>query len=153
MDNKPNSDKILVLHGPNLNMLGTREPELYGKDTLEGINTGLISQGKELDLIVETFQSNSEGDIVSKIQTALNEYKGLIINPAAYTHTSIAIRDAILLLNIPVIEIHLSNIYKREPFRHKSLIADVATGQISGFGVLGYTLALKAIAEIVNKSK
>jgi len=146
MENKNNYPKILVIHGPNLNMLGKREPEMYGKTTLVKINTDIEAAGKKLGLIVETFQSNHEGVIVEKIQSSVGPCQGLIINPAAYTHTSIAIRDAILLLDIPVIEVHLSNIYKREPFRHKSMIADVATSQISGFGVYGYTMALNALA-------
>ena len=141
--------KILVIHGPNLNMLGTREPEKYGTSTLEEINTRLINHGKTIGLHVESFQSNHEGDIVEKIQLARASYNGLIINPAAYTHSSIAIRDAILLLDMPVIEIHLSNIYKRESFRHHSLMADVVTGQITGFGMKGYIMALDAIAGLI----
>ncbi|RLB85428.1 MAG: type II 3-dehydroquinate dehydratase [Deltaproteobacteria bacterium] len=143
---------VLVIHGPNLNMLGIREPEVYGKTTLDEINRDLVETGKELGLDVETFQSNNEGEIVGKIQKSLETKSGLIINPAAYTHTSIAIRDALLLLNIPVIEIHLSNIYKREPFRHKSMIAGAATGQISGLGMHGYILALEAIAKMILPS-
>ncbi len=142
--------RVLVIHGPNLNMLGKREPEIYGKTTLNDINNDLVKRGETLNLVVHTFQSNHEGAIVEKIQEAMGTYKGLIINPAAYTHTSIAIRDAILLLDMPVVEIHLTNIYKREPFRHKSMISDVATGQISGLGVKGYFLALEAIADIIN---
>ncbi len=145
MKKQHNLPKILVVHGPNLNMLGKREPEIYGSTTLDDINAGLIKKGKELGLMVDTFQSNHEGAIVERIQEAMGEYNGLIINPAAYTHTSVAIRDAILLLDMPVVEIHLSNIYKREPFRHKSMISDVATGQIAGFGVKGYYLALEAV--------
>lgn len=144
-----NNQKILVIHGPNLNLLGKREPDIYGKATLDEINKNLKELGHKLGLAVETFQSNHEGAIVEKIQQVLGTYKGLIINPAAYTHTSIAIRDALILLDIPVIEIHISNIYKREPFRHKSMIADIATAQISGFGVQGYTLALEALAQMV----
>ncbi len=143
--------KILVIHGPNLNMLGKREPEIYGKESLDDINMGLNQLGEKLDLIVETFQSNHEGAIVEKIQEAALQFDGIIINPAAYTHTSVAIRDAILLLNMPVIEIHLSNIYKREAFRHKSMISDVATGQISGFGIHGYTMALDAMEKMIRK--
>lgn len=145
---KPN--KIRVIHGPNLNMLGKREPEIYGSTTLEEINTNLVDQGKKIGIIVDTYQSNHEGDLVDKIQESLNIHKGLIINPGAYTHTSIAIRDAILSVDIPVVEIHLSNIYKREPFRHKSMIADIATGQIAGFGVNGYYLALDAMAQLLK---
>lgn len=147
---KENSN-VLVIHGPNLNMLGKREPELYGKTTLDEINASLEKLGKRLGLAVETFQSNHEGAIVDRIQDAAGIQKGLIINPAAYTHTSIAIRDALLLLHIPVIEIHISNIYKREPFRHKSVISDVATAQIAGFGVRGYSMALEALAKMIQK--
>ena len=148
MKQQKNIQKIMVIHGPNLNMLGKREPDIYGKDTLEEINSKLKKLGKKLGIDVDTFQSNYEGAIVEKIHEISGKYKGLIINPAAYTHTSIAIRDALLLLDMPVIEVHLSNIYKREPFRHKSMIADVATAQISGFGVHGYIMALEAIAKI-----
>ncbi|MBW2219062.1 MAG: type II 3-dehydroquinate dehydratase, partial [Deltaproteobacteria bacterium] len=139
--------KILVIHGPNLNMLGKREPEIYGTTTLEDINKGLSEKAIKLGCSVDTFQSNHEGDIVEKIQATKGKYDSIIINPAAYTHTSVAIRDALLLLDIPVIEIHLSNIYKREPFRHKSMLADVVSGQISGFGANSYFLALDAISE------
>ena len=148
MKKSENGNTILVIHGPNLNMLGKREPEIYGNTSLDDINTGLTALGIKLNLDVVTFQSNHEGAIVEKIQDAIGKYKGIIINPAAYTHTSIAIRDAILLLDIPVIEIHLSNIYKRESFRHKSMIADVVSGQISGFGIQGYFLALEALSKM-----
>jgi 3-dehydroquinate dehydratase-2 len=148
MKQQKNIQKVMVIHGPNLNMLGKREPDIYGKDTLEEINSKLKKLGKKLGIDVDTFQSNYEGAIVEKIHETSGKYKGLIINPAAYTHTSIAIRDALLLLDIPVIEVHLSNIYKREPFRHKSMIADVATAQISGFGVQGYMMALEAAAKM-----
>ena len=140
---------ILVIHGPNLNMLGQREPEIYGHQSLDQINARLKAQGTGLQLKVETFQSNHEGEIVEKIQQAAGNYAGLLINPAAYTHTSVAIRDALALLDIPVIEIHLSNIYKREPFRHKSLICDVVTAQVSGFGALGYTLAMEGLSKLL----
>jgi len=142
--------KVMVIHGPNLNMLGKREPEIYGKETLDEINAKLEDLAEKLGIDLETFQSNYEGKIIEKIQKTSGRCKGLIINPAAFTHTSIAIRDALLLLDIPIIEIHLSNIYKREPFRRKSMIADVVTAQISGFGVQGYLMALKAIAKMVT---
>jgi len=145
-DIKPN---ILVIHGPNLNMLGKREPEIYGKTTLDEINSDLENLGKKLGIFIETFQSNHEGAIIEKIQEAAATQKGIIINPAAYTHTSIAIRDALIALDIPIIEIHISNIYKREPFRHKSLISDIVTAQISGLGIKGYSIALKALAKII----
>lgn len=151
METVKNSQKILIIHGPNLNMLGKREPEIYGKTTLDEINTTLEEMGKKLDFNVETFQSNHEGTIVDKIQEAVSIYNGLIINPAAYTHTSVAIRDALLLLDMPVIEVHLTNIYKREPFRHKSMVADIATAQISGFGARGYAMALEALAGMLQK--
>lgn len=141
---------VLVIHGPNLNMLGRREPEKYGSDTLAVIDTDLNAAGDKLGVRVTCFQSNHEGEIVEKIQGIPGSgIAGLIINPAAYTHTSIAIRDALLLLDIPVVEVHLSNIYRREPFRHKSMTADVATGQIAGFGKTGYILALEAIADMI----
>jgi len=131
-------------------MLGKREPEIYGATTLEAINSYLKELGEKLELEVEFFQSNHEGAIVEKIQKAAQQQNGLIINPAAYTHTSIAIRDALLLLDIPVIEVHLSNIYKREPFRHKSMISDVVTAQITGFGAQGYTMALEALGAMIK---
>ena len=137
--------KVLVIHGPNLNLLGTREPETYGNKTLAHINDAIVKKGTALGMDVETFQSNHEGAIVDKIQTARNGYHGVIINPAAYTHTSIAIRDALVVLDIPVIEVHLSNIFKREPFRHHSMISDIVTGKIIGLGHHGYLLALEAI--------
>lgn len=141
--------KVLVIHGPNLNMLGRREPEQYGRDTLADINADIRAFAVKCGLNVECFQSNSESAIVEKIQSAVGgEFAGLIINPAAYTHTSVAIRDAILLLDIPVAEVHLSNIHDREPFRQESMIADVVTGQIAGFGKTGYLMALMAIAEL-----
>ncbi len=149
MEKSNAAPNVLVIHGPNLNMLGQREPEIYGHQSLEKINARLTAQGAKLQLRVETFQSNHEGEIVEQIQQAAVKYAGLLINPAAYTHTSIAIRDALALLDMPVIEIHLSNIYKREPFRHKSLICDVVTAQVSGFGAWGYTLALEGLEKLL----
>jgi 3-dehydroquinate dehydratase-2 len=145
---KPLAEKktILVIHGPNLNMLGKREPEVYGKATLDDINASLDETANRLGVSVDAFQSNYEGAIVDKIQQSMHSHQGLIINPGAYTHTSVAIRDALLLLSIPVVEVHLSNIYKREPFRHHSMVAGVATGQISGLGSDGYILALEYLA-------
>ncbi len=140
---------VLVLNGPNLNMLGKREPEVYGHTTLEEINQGLKSQGRELGLEVECFQSNHEGALVDKIQDAFGNVGGIIINPAAYTHTSVAIRDALLLHDVPIFEIHLSNVYKREAFRHKSYVSGVATAQMAGFGARGYTMALDAMADLI----
>ncbi len=144
---------ILVIHGPNLNLLGRREPEIYGATTLAAIDRALIDLGEQRGLTVETFQSNSEGAIVDRIQAAFGACAGVIINPAAYTHTSVAIRDALAMLDIPIIEIHLSNIHKREPFRHHSTVADIVTGRISGLGVHGYELALEAMARLVSESR
>ena len=142
--------KILVIHGPNLNMLGQREPEIYGDQSLDEINAQLLKLGEKLGMEIETYQSNHEGEIVDRIQLAVGSCDGILINPAAYTHTSIAIRDALSLMDIPVIEIHLSNIYKREPFRHKSLIADIAAARISGFGAQGYLLALEGLVKMLS---
>lgn len=142
------SDKslhVLVINGPNLNMLGKREPELYGSETLDDINEKLAQAASKINITLTCFQSNSEGALVGKIQEAMGKVDGIIINPAAYTHTSVAIRDALLLHTVPVIEVHLSNIYKREEFRHHSMVSGVATGQIAGLGVQGYHLALTAI--------
>jgi len=150
MPDKLPQKKILVIHGPNLNMLGRREPEIYGHQSLDGINAGLLSLGEKLGMEVETFQSNHEGEIVDRIQLAVGSCDGILINPAAYTHTSIAIRDALSLLDIPVVEIHLSNINKREPFRHKSLIADIAKARLAGFGAQGYLLGLKGLANLIE---
>ena len=143
--------KIMVIHGPNLNMLGKREPEVYGSEGLDQINARLKKQAEALNVELDVFQSNHEGQIVDKIQAAPGECGAVIINPAAFTHTSVAIRDALLLLEVPIIEIHLSNIYKREPFRHKSLVTDIATGQICGLGAHGYILALEAAAKLIEK--
>ncbi|MFH2219929.1 MAG: type II 3-dehydroquinate dehydratase [Pseudomonadota bacterium] len=143
------SRNVLVIHGPNLNMLGKREPEIYGTTTLDEINRDLKRFGKKLGLRVEVFQSNHEGAIVEKIQDAVSTQNGIVINPAAYTHTSLAIRDALLLLDIPVVEVHLSNIYKRESFRHTSLIDDIVTARLSGFGVHGYTMAVEALSRLI----
>lgn len=140
--------KILVIHGPNLNLLGTREPDVYGCTTLDEINQQISELSKELGLEAETFQSNSEGAIVDAIQN--KTYNLLIINPAAYTHTSVAIRDAISAVGRPAIEVHISNIHRREDFRRTSYIAGVATGQISGLGVEGYLLAVRASLKILK---
>jgi 3-dehydroquinate dehydratase-2 len=142
--------QILVIHGPNLNMLGKREPDVYGRRTLQEIDTLLADEAARLKLSLESFQSNQEGLIVDKIQQTVGQVSGLIINPGAYTHTSIAIRDALLLLDIPIVEVHLSNTYKREAFRRESMIADIVTGRIVGLGAIGYILALQAIAERIQ---
>lgn len=136
---------ILVIHGPNLNLLGTREADIYGKTTLTQINNDLAKTAKKLGASLECVQSNHEGELIETIQNAKGKYEGLLINPAAFTHTSVALRDAIAAVNIPTVEIHLSNIYKREEFRHHSFIAPVAIGQISGFGPQSYTLGLEAL--------
>lgn len=141
---------VLVIHGPNLNLLGAREPDVYGTVTLDGINASLTALAKELGLAVECFQSNHEGDIVEKIGQSRARFQALIINPAAYTHTSVALRDAIAACGLPAVEVHLSNIYAREEFRHKSLSAPVCKGQISGFGADSYLLALRAVAGLLK---
>jgi 3-dehydroquinate dehydratase-2 len=137
---------VLTIHGPNLNLLGTREPETYGTETLADIDTMLAKLATELGVTVASFQSNSEGDIVSAIQNARGTHDGILINPAAYTHTSVAIRDALLAVDIPIVEAHLSNIHRREEFRKHSLVADVAVGQVTGFGSASYELGLRALA-------
>jgi len=144
---------VLVVHGPNLNLLGEREPEIYGRTRLTDINKQLKQLGRELEMKVETFQSNSEGTIVDRIQKARGRCDVLILNPGAYTHTSVAIRDAIQAVAIPVIEVHLSNVYRREPFRHHSTISDVAHGRIMGFGAESYSLALRAARTIALESR
>lgn len=137
--------KILVLHGPNLNMLGSREPGIYGLQTLENVEKLLTSKAGDLSVSLSSEQSNHEGVLIDWIQGTLGVFDGLLINPGAYTHTSIAIRDAIASVGIPTVEVHLSNIHKREPFRHHSYIAPIAIGQISGFGVDSYLLGLHAL--------
>jgi len=144
--------KIYIINGPNLNMLGKREPAYYGAETLDEINTQIEHKAKELGIQVEFFQSNYEGDIIGKIHTAEdNGFDGIILNAAAFTHYSIAIHDAITSVDTPVVEVHLSNIHKREEFRHKSVIAGACIGQISGFGKNSYILALYALNEIIKK--
>ncbi|MFH1868319.1 MAG: type II 3-dehydroquinate dehydratase [Candidatus Omnitrophota bacterium] len=143
--------KILIIHGPNLNLLGKREKDIYGNMSLDKINELLESEAKVLRFSLEIFQSNHEGEIVQKLQDApKSNFKAIIINAAAYTHTSIAIRDAVSAIEVPVIEVHISNIYAREEFRHTSLIAPVAAGQISGFGHDSYILALRGAAGIIK---
>ena len=137
--------KILVINGVNMNMLGVREPDKYGTKTLKDIEKELYSFSFELGVDIETYQSNLEGEIVEKIQSALDNFDGIIINPAAYTHTSVAIRDAISAVNIPTVEIHMTNIYSREDFRQKSVIAPVCVAQISGFGADCYRLGLQGL--------
>ncbi len=143
--------RVLVVHGPNLNLLGTREPDIYGRETLEDINRRLQNLAADLNLTLETFQSNGEGELVSRIQAARASADAIVINAGAYTHTSVAIRDALVAAELPVIEVHLSNTYKREPFRHRSLIADIAVGQIAGFGAESYLLGLRAAASVLAR--
>ena len=140
--------KILVIHGPNLNLLGKREPEIYGSLSLEEINKEMERLARQEEISIETFQSNHEGEIVTRIQNALGKFHAIVINPGGYTHTSVAIRDAIIAVGLPTVEVHLSNIHKREEFRRKSLLADVVSGQIAGFGVHSYLLGLKAAMSI-----
>jgi 3-dehydroquinate dehydratase II len=141
----PRRLSVLVLHGPNLNLLGLREPGIYGVSTLPQIDTKLIEIGQSLNTVVSSLQSNHEGVLVDAIHDAKDRYQGIAINAGAYTHTSIAIRDAIAAVQIPTVEVHLSNIYKRETFRHHSHLAAVVVGQISGFGANSYYLGLQAL--------
>jgi len=140
--------KILVIHGPNLNLLGKRETDIYGEVTLEEINKNLMELAGELGVLVDVYQSNSEGELVTEIQNSMGNYDALVINPGAYTHTSIALRDAVAGVGISTVEVHLSNIYQREDFRKKSMLADVVVGQITGFGIDSYMLGLRAAANI-----
>ena len=143
---------LLILHGPNLNLLGKREPHIYGSVTLEEINHFLVKEAERLGATVVCFQSNHEGVLVDKIQEALGLYQGIIINAGAYTHTSVAIRDSIAAVKIPTVEVHLSNIYQRESFRHHSYIAPIAIGQISGFGPNSYRLGLQALIDYLRQN-
>jgi len=142
--------KILVIHGPNLNLLGSREVKVYGKVTIDGINKDLKAMAKSKKVSLEIMQSDHEGDIVEAIGKAKSKFDAILINPAAYTHTSVAIRDAISAVDIPAVEVHLSNIYAREEFRHTSLIAPVARGQVSGFGKMSYILGLEAVISLIK---
>jgi 3-dehydroquinate dehydratase-2 len=143
--------KILVLHGPNLNLLGTREPAIYGQLTLKEINGAISALAHELAIEVNILQSNSEGTLIDSIHSAIGSYDGILINPAAYTHTSIAIRDALAAAALPTVEVHLSNIHSREEFRSQSFIAPIAVGQISGFALDSYLLGLRAIFNHLTK--
>ena len=139
--------RILVLHGPNLNLLGEREPEIYGRTTLAEIDARLRELGAKRNAVVESFQSNHEGVLVDRIQAARRTQQAIIINPGGLTHTSVALRDALVACELPVIEVHLSNIHAREEFRQRSLVAGIALGQISGLGAKGYELALEALLD------
>jgi 3-dehydroquinate dehydratase-2 len=141
---------ILVLHGPNLNLLGSREPEVYGRLTLEDIDSRLFEAGRTLGLEVRSYQSNSEGALIDALHAARGWASGVIFNPGGYTHTSVALRDAVTAIGIPVIEVHLSNVYAREEFRHRSLISPVCAGKITGFGWRSYLLSLQAMAGIIQ---
>ena len=143
--------RILVLHGPNLNMLGVREKETYGDQSLEAINDRLMALAKAEGATLEAKHSNSEGELVSWIQEARGRFDGIVINPAAYTHTSVALRDAVLSVTLPTVEVHLSNIHQREEFRQRSYLAGVTIGQISGFGALSYELGVRAVIDHVRK--
>jgi 3-dehydroquinate dehydratase-2 len=145
--------RIRVLHGPNLNLLGTREQLIYGTLTLDAIDSAIMKLAEELAVEIDLRQSNSEGDLVNWIQEAGTGYDGIIINPAAYTHTSIAIRDAIAAVGLPTVEVHLSNIYQREEFRQRSYVSGVAIGQISGLGPTGYLLALRGLQDYLTISR
>lgn len=142
--------KILVINGPNLNMLGAREPEKYGNETLSDIEKEIHAYSFELGLNIETFQSNIEGEIVEKIQHALGNTDGILINPGGYSHTSVAIRDAISTVSIPTVEVHMTNIHAREEFRHHSIVAEVCLGQVCGFKSNSYKLGLKALSDYLN---
>jgi 3-dehydroquinate dehydratase-2 len=144
---------IQVIHGPNLNMLGVREPEIYGHQTLESLNIGLQKRAEQLGAKLDFFQSNSEGALVDCIQGTYKQQNGILINPGAYTHTSVALRDAIAAVGLPTVEVHLSNIHRREAFRHHSYIAPVAVGQICGFGTDSYHLGLEALVRYLAVQK
>ncbi len=144
---------ILVIHGPNLNLLGKREPDIYGNSTLDDINRSLESLAGELGTSISCFQSNHEGELVQKVQDAMGGFDAIVINPGAYTHTSVALRDAISATGIPVVETHLSNIHRREEFRKQSYISGVAIGQIAGFGPDSYLLALRAAVGFLKNGK
>jgi 3-dehydroquinate dehydratase II len=143
--------KVLVIHGPNLNMLGKREPGIYGSATLDDVNRSLRDLADELSVDVDIVQSNEEGALVSAVQAALEQrIDGIIINPAAYTHTSIALRDALLAVNLPFIEVHISNTFARESFRHQSYLSDLAAGVIIGLGPVGYLFAMRALSQMLH---
>lgn len=144
---------ISIVNGPNLNLLGTREPAIYGHGTLDEVLAAAVSRGDALGAAVETYQSNSEGELVSYIGELIGRAEGLIINPAAYTHTSVALRDAIAATGLPCVEVHLSNVYQREDFRHRSLTAPVCVGQITGFGGYGYVMAVEALVRHIEAAR
>ena len=149
----PGQPVILVIHGPNLNLLGTREPHIYGSTTLREIDEELATHGTELGVAVQTFQSNHEGLLIDRVQQAHGKAAGLIINAGGLTHTSVSLRDAIAAIQVPTVEVHLSNLYTREEFRHHSYLAPVCLGQIAGLGAIGYRLALDALAKLVQAKR
>ena len=138
--------RILVLHGPNLNLLGQREPEIYGRQTLADIDADLAAAAKELGVEIECFQSNHEGELIDRIQEAMGTAVGILINPAGFTHSSVALRDALVATGLPVVEVHLSNVFAREAFRHHSYVSPIALGVVSGLGARGYRFGLEALA-------
>ncbi|MDQ6421066.1 type II 3-dehydroquinate dehydratase [Paenibacillus sp. LHD-117] len=144
---------IAVFNGPNLNMLGIREPGVYGKESLSSIEGMLAKKAEELGVAVTCFQTNHEGEMIDRIHAAYGQMDGIIINPGAWTHYSYALRDALSAVTLPIVEVHLSNIHKREPFRHVSVVAPIAVGQIAGFGAIGYTLALEALVHELNRER
>ncbi|MFW6067296.1 MAG: type II 3-dehydroquinate dehydratase [Myxococcota bacterium] len=143
--------RILVLHGPNMNMLGTREPDVYGHKTLELLDRELVEIGRELGATVECRQSNSEGELVTWVQQARGQFGGIVLNPAAYTHTSVALRDAITAASLPCVEVHLSNVHAREEFRHRSMTAPICIGTVAGFGPHSYALGLRALIDYLSE--
>ena len=147
------TNKIIIINGPNLNLLGEREQSQYGKITFDDLKNVCLEHSKKIGIKLDFFQSNVEGEIVTKIQNARKEYDGIIINAAGYTHTSVAILDALLAVKLPTIEIHITNIYNREDFRKKSLISKAAEGIICGFGIKGYIMALDSMKEILSKNE
>ncbi len=152
MAEEPQALRIGVLHGPNLNLLGVRDPEIYGREGLEEIEQRLVALGEELEAEVTTFQSNVEGDLVDWIQEARSRFDGLLVNAAAYTHTSVAIRDALQAVELPFVEVHLTNIFAREPFRHHSYLTDLAVALVAGFGGDSYVLGLRGLVAFLRRS-
>ncbi len=147
----PAAQRVLVLHGPNLNLLGTREPEVYGRETLDDVNRAVTKLGSDLGANVECRQSNHEGQLIDWLHAARGQFDGVLMNPGAYTHTSIALRDAISAIELPVVEVHLSNVHAREPFRHVSYTVAVCIGTVAGFGSASYLLGLRGLLDYLNR--